>query len=97
MIELHIIHTAKPAGRSSAGEGYYGTGETQERFTSLQDAKAWCKAHLGTKHAPTYCDRKDGSTAQVGRIYSGKEQEDGKTYYKQYWVSAYEVTPVSMA
>ena len=96
MIELCIVHTAKRAGRSASGAGYYRTGETTERFASLAEAKAWCRTFLGTKQTPMYCDRPDGTTEQVGRVYCGKEQEGGRTYYKQYWVSAYEVRPIAM-
>ena len=97
MIELHITHTAKPAGRSEPGEGYSITGETTEHCASLQEAKKWCKANLGSTYEPMYREKKDGSTLQVGRVYRGREKEGGKTYYKQYWVSAYEITPLSMS
>jgi hypothetical protein len=88
-MELHITHTVREAG---PGKEWYRTAETTETFASVPDAKAWCRDTLGRTHSPTFCDRTDGTVQQVGRIYHAREREAGRTYYRQYWVSMYDVT-----
>lgn len=94
MIELQSTHTAREAGRNKA---WYRTADTRERFASLREAKQWCTQDLGTRHEPMYCDTKDGQTLRAGRVYHAKEREGGRTYYKQYWVSFWSVTPLALS
>jgi hypothetical protein len=89
MIELHITHAVREAGR---GKEWYCTADTTESFTSVPAAKAWCRETLGRTHSPTYRDMPDGTAQQVGRIYHARERESGRTYYRQYWVEMYDVT-----
>jgi hypothetical protein len=93
MIELRITHTAREAGR---GKAWYRTAETTERFATLKEATGWCRASLGRRCVPMYRDTTDGQTHEAGRVYSAQEREGRRTYYKQYWVSVYDVTPRAM-
>jgi hypothetical protein len=89
MIELHISHTVREAGR---GKEWYRTAETTESFATISAAKAWCREYLGRTHSPTFYDGADGRVQRAGRIYHAREREGGRTYYRQYWVSMYDVT-----
>jgi hypothetical protein len=95
MIELRITHCYREAGRDKP---WYRLKDTTHPFASLREAKAWCRAHLSPRFTASFRDTTDGGAQRCGRVYAGRPQvEHHRTYYRQYWVDAYEVVRVPFA
>ena len=91
MYIAEITPTTRQAGRGHDWQRW-------PSFTVRRPTMATLRDELrtyGTPRYPIYQDRKDSKPRRVGHIYTSIDQEDGKTYYRQNWVSIYSVHPVT--
>lgn len=98
MFEVHITSTGRNYGRN---QQYHILNEQSHRFDSKQAVQTFLKEQYGTcKRVKMYCDKKDGSTDQVGYIYGFHNADWShapvEKWLQQDWVSivTFEAEPV---
>ena len=86
MYEAIITRTAKLAGSSEEWETF---DDVRKVFRSEIELRQWIKDNYGGMSSEKmYCDSKNNTTNEVGRIYKiGLQKGDSGKYYQRDWVS----------